>query len=57
MKKLGFGCMRLPSTDPNDEAGVDMPLFGKGILPIHPKEKEDGKIRKIGFSETSENFV
>ena len=27
MKKLGFGCMRLPLTDPSDVTSIDMPQF------------------------------
>lgn len=27
MKKLGFGLMRLPTTDPNDQKSIDMPLM------------------------------
>lgn len=27
MKKLGFGCMRLPLVDPNDDASIDLPLM------------------------------
>ena len=27
MKKLGFGCMRLPLTDPGDVTSIDMPQF------------------------------
>ena len=31
MKKLGFGCMRLPVIDPNDVTAIDMPLFEKMV--------------------------
>ena len=31
MKKLGFGCMRLPVIDPNDVTTIDMPLFEKMV--------------------------
>lgn len=31
MKKLGFGCMRLPLTDPEDPTSVDLEQFCKMI--------------------------
>lgn len=29
--KMGFGCMRLPLTDPNDQKSIDMPQFQQMI--------------------------
>ena len=31
MKKLGFGCMRLPVLDPGDVTTIDMPQFEKMV--------------------------
>ncbi len=31
MKKLGFGLMRLPTTDPNDQKSIDMPQLEKMV--------------------------
>ena len=31
MKKLGFGLMRLPITDPQDQTSIDMPLLEKMV--------------------------
>ncbi len=30
-KKLGFGCMRLPMTDPEDQTSIDIPQFEKMV--------------------------
>ncbi len=31
MKKLGFGFMRMPLTDPNDQTAIDMPQLNKMV--------------------------
>ena len=31
MKKLGFGCMRLPVKNPNDLAGIDLPVVNEMV--------------------------